>query len=81
MLTLLAGLFFSGFVLDLDGLAYPVKAISWLIPATLGIRILRDVMLRGEVPASTDVLGLGALVVGSGGLALVVLRRQLRTAA
>ena len=29
MLTLLAGMFFSGFVLGLDNLTYPVKLISW----------------------------------------------------
>jgi ABC-2 type transport system permease protein len=81
MLTLLAGLFFSGFVLALDGLAYPVKSISWLLPATYGIRILQDVMLRGNVPAEADLIGLGALVVGYGGLATIMLRRQLRTAA
>jgi ABC-2 type transport system permease protein len=80
MLTLLAGLFFSGFVLSLDGLAYPVKAISWLLPATYGIRVLQDVMLRGDVPADADLIGLGALVVGYGGLATVMLWRQLRTA-
>ncbi len=80
MLTLLAGLFFSGFVLDLDGLTYPVKAISWLLPVTHGIRILQDVMLRGEVPGGQDIIALGALVVGYGGLAIVLLRRQLRTA-
>jgi ABC-2 type transport system permease protein len=80
MLTLLAGLFFSGFVLSLAGLAYPVKAISWLLPVTYGIRILQDVMLRGTAPATVDLVGLGALVVVSGALALLMLRRQLRTA-
>jgi ABC-2 type transport system permease protein len=81
MLTLLAGLFFSGFVLALAGLTYPVKVISWLLPVTYGIRILQDVMLRGEGPATVDLVGLGALVVAFGALAMLVLRRQLRTAA
>ncbi len=80
MLTLLAGLFFSGFVLSLDGLTYPVKAISWLLPVTYGIQILQDVMLRGVAPDRNDLLGLGALVVGYGGLAILLLRRQLRRA-
>ncbi len=80
MLTLLAGLFFSGFVLSLDGLTYPVKAISWLLPVTYGIQILQDVMLRGIAPDSRDLLGLGALVVGYGGLAILLLRRQLHRA-
>ena len=80
MLTLLAGLFFSGFVLSLDGMTYPVKAISYVLPVSYGIRILQDVMLRGAAPATADVIGLGALVVAYGGLAIALLRRQLRTA-
>jgi ABC-2 type transport system permease protein len=80
MMTLLAGLFFSGFVLSLDGLTYPVKAISWLLPVTYGIRILQDVMLRGVAPDGQDLLGLGALVVGYGSVAILLLRRQLRRA-
>jgi ABC-2 type transport system permease protein len=80
MLTLLAGLFFSGFVLALDGLTYPVKAISWLLPVTYGIRVLQDVMLRGVAPDRVDLFGLGALVVAYGGLAILLLRRQLHRA-
>jgi ABC-2 type transport system permease protein len=80
MLTLLAGLFFSGFVLSLDGLTYPVKVISWLLPVTYGIRVLQDVMLRGQDPSTTDLIGLGALILGYGTVAVLVLRRQLRRA-
>ena len=50
MLALLAGLFFSGFILPIDGLSYPIKAISWLLPVTYGIAGLQDIMLRGEAP-------------------------------
>jgi ABC-2 type transport system permease protein len=80
MLTLLAGLFFGGFFLDLDGLLYPVKALSWLLPVTYGIRLLQDVMLRGIDPAPVDIAGLVGLVVVYGGLAIWLLRRQLRFA-
>lgn len=80
MLTLLAGLFFGGFFLDLDGLLYPVKALSWLLPVTYGIRLLQDVMLRGVDPAPIDIAGLVGLVVVYGGLATWLLRRQLRLA-
>jgi ABC-2 type transport system permease protein len=80
MLTLLAGMFFGGFTLDLDALEYPVKAISWLIPVTYGIRMLQDVMLRGVDPSTTDLVGSGALVVGFGVLAVLLFRRQLRLA-
>ena len=80
MLTLLAGLFFGGFFLDLDGLLYPVKALSWLLPVTYGIRLLQDVMLRGIDPAPVDIAGVVALVVVYGGLATWLMRRQLRFA-
>ncbi len=80
MLTLLAGLFFGGFVLDLEGLQYPVKAVSWMLPVTYGIRLLQDVALRGLSPDPADLAGLGALVVVYGTLAIVLLRHQLRTA-
>jgi ABC-2 type transport system permease protein len=80
MLTLLAGLFFSGFVLSLDGMTFPVKAIAYVLPVTYGIRILQDVMLRGAVPATEDLLGVGALVLAYGAIAILLLRRQLRTA-
>jgi ABC-2 type transport system permease protein len=80
MLTLLAGLFFGGFFLDLDGLLYPVKALSWCLPVTYGIRLLQDVMLRGIDPAPQDIAGVVALVVVYGGLATWLLRRQLRFA-
>ena len=80
MLTLLAGLFFSGFILDLDRLIYPVKILSWLLPVTYGISMLQDVMLRGLDPSLTDLAGVSALTVGYGGAAILLLRHQMRTA-
>ncbi|HLO17017.1 MAG TPA: ABC transporter permease, partial [Anaerolineales bacterium] len=46
MLLLLASIFFSGFFLDLRLMWEPMKAFSYLLPATYGINILHDVMLR-----------------------------------
>jgi ABC-2 type transport system permease protein len=80
MLTLLAGLFFGGFFLDLDGLLYPVKVLSWFLPVTYGIRMMQDVMLRGTELAPLDIAGASALVIGYGGLVTVLLRRKLRSA-
>ena len=77
MLVLLAGLFFSGFMLPIDGLSYPVRIISWLLPVTYGIASFQDVMLRGLAPDTWVVVGLAALVVGYGAIAIVGLRRQL----
>ena len=79
MLTLLAGLFFGGFILGLEGLAYPVKVISWLLPVTYGIEAFQDVMLRGEAPNPAAVIGVTAITLGYGTIAIVALRRLLRT--
>ena len=81
MLALLAGLFFSGFLLPISGLAFPVKIVSWLLPVTYGISSFQQVMLRGLAPESSTLLGLGALVVLYGSLAVFGLRRQLRSGA
>jgi ABC-2 type transport system permease protein len=47
MLLLLASIFFSGFFLDLRLMWEPMKAFSYMLPATYGINIMHDVMLRG----------------------------------
>ena len=79
MLTLLAGMFFSGFILGLDNLAYPVKLISWTLPVTYGIRSFQTVMLLGEPPATEDIVGLAGLVLVYGSIAVFALRRSLRS--
>ncbi len=48
MLVLLASIFFSGFFLDLRFMWEPMKIFAWSLPATSGIRMLQDVMLRGN---------------------------------
>lgn len=47
MIALLASVFFSGFFLSLDLLRWFVRLVSWIIPASYGIRLLQDIMLRG----------------------------------
>ena len=78
LLALLAGLFFGGFFLDLDSFTYPVKAFAWALPVTYGVRILRDVMLRGIDPTSADLLGLAAITVVYTALSFVLLVRRMR---
>ena len=80
MLSLLAGMFFSGFILDVSQLATPYRYLSYLLPVTYGINMLRDVMLRGVAPAPADLAGLSALVIAYGSLAVLLLHRRLRTA-
>ena len=79
MLALLAGLFFSGFILPIEGLSYPVKAISWLLPVTYGIAGLQDIMLRGAGAPDQPARRTRALVLGYGFFAVIGLRRRLRT--
>jgi ABC-2 type transport system permease protein len=55
MIMLLTSVFFSGFILELHTLWQPVRLISWMLPATYGILLLRDVMLRGN-PIDTTLL-------------------------
>jgi ABC-2 type transport system permease protein len=57
MILLLLSIFFTGFLLNLDLLWRPVRTISWMLPATYGIRLLQDVMLRGS-PANLLQLGI-----------------------
>ena len=68
MLLLLASIFFSGFFLDLRLMREPVTILAWSLPATYGIRMLQDVMLRGTSITPTifqgiALIGLGFLVV------------------
>lgn len=79
MLALLAGLFFSGFILPIEGLVYPVRLISWLLPVTYGVQSMQDVMLRGVQPATSTLVGLAATIVAFGTFAIVGLRRRLKT--
>ena len=50
MIVLLASVFFSGFIMNLDTLLKPVQIISWLLPTTYGTLLLRDIALRGISP-------------------------------
>ena len=51
LLVLLGSVFFSGFALPVAEFAAPVQAASYLLPATSGIRLAQDVMLRGGIEA------------------------------
>jgi ABC-2 type transport system permease protein len=48
MIALLVSVFFSGFLLDLRYFFVPVRVLSYAIPATYGINLLQNVMLRGK---------------------------------
>ena len=58
MLILLATIFLSGFLLSLDRFLPFARPLSWLLPATHAIQLLRDVMLRGAPLQGTVLAGL-----------------------
>ncbi|HSM71264.1 MAG TPA: ABC transporter permease [Anaerolineales bacterium] len=79
MLFMLTSIFFSGFFLDLRLLQDNLKILAWSLPATYGIRIMQDVMLRGNQMPMTILLGLAAIGVALFVLSLLLLRRKMLT--
>lgn len=77
MLLLLASIFFSGFFLDLRLMWEPMKILAWSLPATYGIRMLQDIMLRGA--AAPALLLQGLLLIGIGMFIVnwLILRRRM----
>lgn len=63
MLVLLASVFFAGVFLSLQTLLFPVSLISWGIPATYGVALLQNIMLRGALPSPLWLAGLTAIGV------------------
>jgi ABC-2 type transport system permease protein len=74
MIFLLVSIFFSGFILNLELLWAPIRVISWILPATYGIQLAQDNILRGEAP---DLILL-ALLATIGAYFFVVSYRILR---
>jgi ABC-2 type transport system permease protein len=61
MLLLLASIFFSGFFLDLRLMKEPITFLAWSLPATYGIRMLQDIMLRGSSVPQLVFLGIASI--------------------
>ena len=79
MLLLLASIFFSGFFLDLRLMWQPMKVFSYLLPATYGINIMHDVMLRGLPLPLVYVGGLGLIGIILFLADWIILRRMMQT--
>jgi ABC-2 type transport system permease protein len=77
LLLLLASLFFSGFFLSVGQLEGVARYVSWLLPVTYGMQLLRDVMLRGASPDPVLIAGLAAYGLAMFVLALLGTRRRL----
>jgi ABC-2 type transport system permease protein len=80
LLTLLASVFFSGFVLPIEEFTPGVRVAGYLLPVTHGIRLIQDFMLRGWTNAGWQI----AALAGIGAFLLVVswvlLRRSMTRA-
>jgi ABC-2 type transport system permease protein len=61
MLLMLASIFFSGFFLDLRLMKAPITLLAWSLPATYGIRMLQDIMLRGSSVPLLVFLGISSI--------------------
>ena len=77
MLLLLASIFFSGFFLDLRLMWEPMKALAWSLPATYGIRMLQDIMLRGASAPGLLLYGLALIGVGLFFVDWLILRQRM----
>src|SRR3954462_4446508 len=77
LLVLLASVFFSGFVLAIDQSTPPVRALTYLLPVTHGIRLLQDFLLRGATTASWELVALGVIAAATLLMSWLLLRRSM----
>ena len=77
MILLLTSVFFSGFLMSLEMIWKPVRVISWALPTTYGIVLLRDIMLRGLPPSILLLGGMTAIGVGLCIVDWLLLRRMI----
>jgi ABC-2 type transport system permease protein len=80
MIVLIASVFFTGFFQDLERFRVPVQIIARFLPATYGIRLLQNIMLRGELSPVEWLYYLAAFGVGLFGIAWLLLRRAMKSA-
>lgn len=80
MILLLTSVFFSGAFIGLHLLRDMVRVVSWALPATYGISLLQDIMLRGFLVSPSLIAGLTALGLLFFLLAWFLLRRVMAQA-
>jgi ABC-2 type transport system permease protein len=78
MLVLIASVFFSGFMIFLESIDWPIRAVSYLLPATYAIQTLRDIMLRGALLSPIDLYVLGAAGIVFFIATVLLYRREFR---
>ena len=80
MLVLLLSVFFSGFFMALDQLVSWLHVLSWALPVTYGISLLRNIMLRGPIGLWYEIAALVGIGVALAIIAWLLLRRRMRRA-
>ena len=79
MLLMLASIFFSGFFLDLRLMREPITALAWSLPATYGIRMLQDIMLRGSSIPSAVFQGIAIIGIVLFLIDWILLRKKMES--
>jgi len=79
MLLLLASIFFSGFFMDLRLMREPITVLAWSLPATYGIRMLQDIMLRGLSVPLLAFLGIAILGITLFLIDWILLRKKMES--
>jgi len=80
LLLLLASVFFSGFVLAISEFTEPIRVLAYSLPVTHGIQLMQDIMLRGATTQLWEFAALGAIALGTLGVAWRGLRRGMSRA-
>lgn len=80
LLTLLASMFFSGFVIRIEQFQPAVQAAAYVLPVTHGISLLQDLMLDGTLTHPIQLVALGVIAAVVLSLSWILLRRELRPA-
>jgi len=79
MLLLLASVFFSGFFMDLRMMKEPITVLAWSLPATYGIRMLQDIMLRGSPLPLQVFLGIAGIGIVLFLIDWILLRKKMES--
>jgi len=80
LLLLIASVFFSGFVVQIDEFVPAVRVLAYLLPVTHAIHLLQDLLLRGTTDAAWQFAALALIAVVTLGFGTLRLRSELRPA-
>jgi ABC-2 type transport system permease protein len=78
LLTLLASMFFSGFVLRIEEFQPIVQAAAYLLPVTHGITLMQELMLGGAIVHGWQLLALGVIAAVLLASSWALLYREMR---